>query len=441
MIRSSVLLLLVSGVVLSAIPDDIEEFTLSNGINVIHRCLENNEVEGLSLFLTGGVTALSEETQGIEVFAIEAAMMGSGNFPGETWRELMDLTQAEWEGNYNYDFSRFHLRCLREDLPILLEAFGDCLLHPEFEENAVEQVRMRMLQELAQQYNDPDDRIWLVTNRIFLKGHPYSLRPDGLPETISSFSIEDLSYALEARIKAGNILLVHVGPTPAGELIELLEVAFSDIPEGGGEFPDPGPFLFSENGMEYEEQEVLTAFAVAKFEGPDNDHPDYPVFRVAMNVMSERFWQVLRTEHSLTYATFSGATAYRKNWGYLYVSSPRIAEACSLMAGVYTTMSTEPLDEEWVRGTINEWQTLQYMRESSRINQCWMLGQAQISTGDWRNAFTYLDSARDVTPEDIRDVLSRYGDSIAWGIIADPELVPAEQLSPWTITPSEGDIR
>ena len=105
---------------LVSVPEDVTEFDLSNGIHVITRTVPGGEVEGFSMFLEGGSRMLSPETRGIEAFALEAALTGSTDFPPDRWRELMDLTLAEWTSSYNYDLSRCHLKCLSEDLPVLL---------------------------------------------------------------------------------------------------------------------------------------------------------------------------------------------------------------------------------------------------------------------------------------------------------------------------------
>lgn len=120
----------------SSLPDNVTEFQLGNGIHVISRTVPQGVVEGISLFLTGGSLFLDGSTQGIEAFSLEAALAGSQRFPDHRWRGIMDLTLAQWNATYNYDHSRYHLKCLSEDLPILLDGFTDCLLNPQLDPGA-----------------------------------------------------------------------------------------------------------------------------------------------------------------------------------------------------------------------------------------------------------------------------------------------------------------
>ncbi len=421
------------GSLYASVPSDVEEFTLSNGIPVITRTIGNNDIEGISIFLIGGSSALTEETQGLERYSLECAMMGSEDYPGPQWRELMDITQAEWTSSFNYDYSRYHLKCISEDMPVLLSAFGDCLLNPELGSQAFEQVRESTIQDLQKKYNDPDSWIWFVANDAFMPGHIYRKLPAGTNETISSFTEEDVSNMLDERIRSGNLLITHAGSTDPEELRDILEQAFGGIPAGGQEFEQVEPFILNSDTIVVQHREVPTAYIVVKFNAPPQGHEDLQIFNAALTVVNDLLWQVLRTDNALTYSTFSGATSYRENWGYMYVSTPQPVLACSLMAGVLAEAIEKPMNEDIVRGTIEKSRTLENLSAASKDNQCWMMGNFEICTGDWQNAYTVFDNFSELSSEDLRAVLSRWIGYGAWGIIADTTVVPIDQLHPWTL--------
>ncbi|MBN2587133.1 MAG: insulinase family protein [Candidatus Fermentibacteraceae bacterium] len=433
--RKALLLLAVSlpAVSTAQIPPDVSEFSLSNGIPVISRTVANNEIEGVSLFIIGGSSALSEQTQGLERFALECAVMGSEDYPGPVWRDLMDRTQAQWTSSFNYDYSRYHLKCISEDLAQLLVAFGDCLLNPELDPQALEQVRISTVQDLQDKRTDPDSWVWLVANDAFMPGHTYRKLPDGTEETVSSFTEDDVRTMLDIRIRAGSLLITHAGPTAPEELREILEAAFGDIPAGGQEYPPVGPFTVDADTLVIQQREVPTAYVVVKFNAPPQGHPDLLPFRMALTVIDDLLWQVLRTDNALTYATYAGATTYRENWGYMYVSTPEPARACSLMAGVLRGMIDDPVDGGLVEGTIEKSLTRMRLTAASKADQCWMMGSYQISTGDWRNAFTEVENASGITSEELSAVLERWIGNGGWGIIADTTSVNPDRLRPWPL--------
>lgn len=425
----SAAILLAASTAFASVPSDVEEFTLSNGIRVITRQTTSAN-EGVAVFLEGGSRMLDEETAGIENLAFEACLMGSGRYPGETWRSLMDVTQARIEGVYGYDFSAIRLMCLEEDLPELLDAVSDCLIHPELEPAAFERTRDGLLQTLLIEESDPDERIWRVANEGLFEGHPYRFHPSGTVETMSGFSAGDVENHLENRLLAGNMLISHVGPTGADDLGEILEGTFGRIAPGGGDLTPPPPFTIARDTVIFQPESTATAYIVGKFPAPSPSDPDYPFFTSAMDVVSDRFWQVLRTERGLTYAPFAGAASSMRNWAYFYASTPEAAEACSLMAAIMLDGADGGFSEGDLAGTLEVARTGRLMSLSSPYNQAYMLGMYRIQTGDWRNLWIYGDIARDMDPAMLGEVLTRWLGPISWGLVGDPGVCAPVLSSP-----------
>lgn len=414
-----------------SIPGEVSEFDLSNGIHVISRTVPGGEVEGVSLFLVGGSRLLEDSTQGIEAFALECAMTGSERYPDHLWREMMDLTLARWSASYNYDYSRYHLKCLSEDLPLLLDGFADCLMNPQLSPPAVERVRSSQVSAASAELEDPDNRVWLVANRGFMgEGHPYLLRPEGLPGTLAAFTAEDAEEWLRRRIRAGNLVITHAGPTEPALLRDMLEGTFGAVPPGSDTIPPVPAFSFPEDTTVAETADISTAYMVVKFQAPPPGHGDQAAFSIACGVIDELLWQVLRTDNALTYAAYAGSTtSYVQNWGYMYSSTPEPERASQLMAEVFAQVAEGDAEEALVTGVANGQRTLEGIRAQSMDAQCHMLGYGHIAAGDWSLAYRLQEAYPGITPEEAGEAIARWAEGGAWGIIAgedsnQPELAP-----------------
>ncbi len=400
------------------LPENVAAFHLQNGIQVITRTIPG-EVEGLSVFIIGGTRVQSPENQGIEALALEAAMAGGGSFPGERWRQVMDRTRAELTGSYNYDFSRLHLRCLSEDLPLLAGGLAECLSLPELSEESVERVRRQAVSQLNLERVDPDRRVWLTSNIGFMpEGHPYLLRPDGTIETASRITSADMAVFLERRIRSGNILITHAGPTGPDVLRGILENTFGVLPEGGQEVPGVPPHGAPRDTLVVEEMDATTTYVVVKFTAPPPGHQDQPAFQAAMMVVDELLWQVLRTDHALTYAAGAGATTtYAENWGYMYVTTSSPLHACSLMAQVLRSVAEGDVDPELLQGVVRTQVTMEGIRAQTMNAQCSLLGAGVIATGHWSTLFDAAERFGTLTPGDLSAALRKWADTAAWGIV------------------------
>jgi predicted Zn-dependent peptidase len=182
-------------------------------------------------------------------------------------------------------------------------------------------------------------------------------------------------------------------------------------------------------GLVFEAEEVPTAYIVAKFPSPSMDNPDFPLFSAAMDVVSDRFWQVLRTEQGLTYATYAGTGSSLRNWAYMYVSTPEPAAACSLMVAVVSEGAAGGFTAADIAGSIETARTGRLMSLASVYDLSYLMGLYRIQTGDWRNLWLYSDIARDMDPAELGGVLSRWLGPVSWGVIADPAVAAPESLS------------
>jgi predicted Zn-dependent peptidase len=237
---------------------------------------------------------------------------------------------------------------------------------------------------------------------------------------------------------SGNVVVTHAGPTPPAELRDLLEGTFGSIPAGVTDPLEVPPFSLEGDSLALAHDEVLTAFAVVKFNAPPPGHPDQAAFRAGMRVIDELLWQVLRTEQGLTYATWGGTSQYRQSWGYMYVSSPEPITACSLMADVMTRAIAEPFEEELLRGVVELQRTYDAMSGESMSSQCLILGSGWIEEGDWTAGYRFADAAARITPEEVRTALDTWVSGAGWGIVADTAAVPTERFRAWPIRPEGG---
>ncbi len=289
--------------------------------------------------------------------------------------------------------------------------------------------------DLQSELENPDSRVWLVANKGFMQeGHPYLLRPDGVPSTLSSFTALDVSNWLTSRIKAGNILITHSGSTSPEELALLLEESFGEIPEGGDVIPEVPQFGISCDTLVLEEEETLSAYVVVKFNAPPSGSEDLAAFSTACGVIDERLWQVLRTENALTYAPGGGSTtSYQQNWGYMYASTTQPVLASTLIREVFADVAAGNIDPALVIGVANNNRTIQGINGESMDTQCYMLGSSYITSGDWETSYLIQDALEGTTVEDVTRVLNEWVTSAGWGVIADGSLVDLSEFDTWSL--------
>jgi len=92
---------------------------------------------------------------------------------------------------------------------------------------------------------------------------------------------------------------------------------------------------------------------------------------------------------------------------------------------------TKPADA--VTAAVERLRTTEATQAADRATQCWLLGSYQLSTGDWRNAYTAFDAVCGLTPGDLQEVLDRWVRFGGWGIMADTSTLENPIPGPWPL--------
>ena len=135
----------------------------------------------------------------------------------------------------------------------------------------------------------------------------------------------------------------------------------------------------------------------------------------------------LRTKHALTYATWSFATNYKRPWGGVYISTSKPNEAIRIIYSEIEGMKKDPPPADELRNQITRYITLFYLRNETAESQVQNIGQAEISYGDWRYNYRWVEELRKVTPEDVRRVMRRYFTYLKLGVYTDSQKMPIQR--------------
>ena len=72
--------------------------------------------------------------------------------------------------------------------------------------------------------------------------------------------------------------------------------------------------------------------------------------------------------------------------------------------------------------------TSNYLKQETTAEQAGALGQAQLLTGSWRNAFISFDKLSTIKGEDIQRIANKYYKNFNWVVVGDTRDVDKKLL-------------
>ncbi len=422
MIRDAMFLTLALALPSVAAAQGTTEFQ-ADGIPVVFQHVDGNEVVAIRLYLKGGSASLTPAKAGIENFMAAVATRGTEKYTRDAFAARLAATGTEITAEANPDYTVMSLKAVTEHWDEAWDLFTQAVLHPTFPESEVELVRDQIVNQLKGRQDNPDAYLALLANDLLYAGHPYALDPLGTVETIEAITPENLRRWHAERLTRENLLFVVVGNVAQDDVEDRIESAFGDLPETGGAAGAVAAVAPSPAAVAVTERQLPTNYIRGQFPTPAPGDPDYPAMRVALDILSDRLFEEVRTKRNLTYAVAAGLSTRRANYGILYVTAVNPSATLPVMIAEVERLKTEPITAERLAENINVFVSQYWAGQQTNMGRGANLGTFELNGGGWRSADLFVERVRAVTPADIQRVAQKYLHGVHFAVLGDPAAI------------------
>jgi zinc protease len=393
------------------------------GIPVIQKRVTGNDVIAVQLYLKGGSAALAPTTAGIERFIGEVSTHGTTKYSKDRFAALTTASGTNIGTVANYDYTVRSVQAVRQNWDTAWDLFTQAVLHPTFPPPEVEQVRNQILNDLKQHRDDPDSHLDELADSALYSGHTYAAEPEGSVAAVSKLSPSQLVAWNRRRLTKANVLLVVVGNVSREDLTRKIAAAFGSLPAQGGAPARLPPLSAGRADVLAVREELPTNYIMGVFAAPAPSHPDFPAMRVAMRVLSDRFFEEVRTKRNLSYAVAANMASRGANRGSLYVTAVNPDTTIKVMLAEVRRLQREPVKGSLLSETISVFATQYWMSQQTNMGQASQLGLWELQGGGWQNAVRYVERLRLVTPAEVQRVAQTYLKNVRFVVIGDPSKV------------------
>jgi predicted Zn-dependent peptidase len=238
-------------------------------------------------------------------------------FKGAGGRSAREISEAieDVGGDLNAATDRestsFLASVLAEHVPLGVELISDLIVRPHFSPEELEREKQVVLQELGEARDTPSDIIFDDLQAAAFVDQPLGRSILGEEDTIEAITVDHLKLWCAERFRAGNLALVAAGKVDHGQLVELAQQHFADLPHGE---QSKTPLATFTGGDRVGRSASDQAHLALGFCGPAQLDADYLPARLFADIigggMSSRLFQQLREERGLAYSVFASLYPY-----------------------------------------------------------------------------------------------------------------------------------
>ena len=403
----------------------VQEFDVAS-IHVIMRQSASAPVVSAILFIKGGSGLTPpDEPVSTEYFAMNVAAASGSERTGKAYfrRKMVGMGTAI-RGESGNDYSALSMHCTRENFDTSWAFFSDIVRQPAFDSVEFGNFKQAVLINLSSFGSDPEAYSNHLADSIFYAGHSYG-------RMISSTDVRRETLDLIARhyrsiMVKSRFLLTVVGNISREELTRKIQSTMADIPEGAFAPLAIGPpsKAFSPGAFFPRfDRKLPTDYVLGYYLIPSRGDSDYYPYLRLRNFFGGFVFNHIRVQHNLAYAPNVDDREGATSIGVISLQTAYVDSAIKIIYDDVDFFQQNTIRVSAIREGVAGWATRNYMKAETTQTQAIYLGQAELMTGDWHNAFFSYDKLARVTPLELVNVANKYLRNFNWVVVGDTSQV------------------
>jgi zinc protease len=410
----------------AAVDGDVTAYDV-NGLEVLVKSVPGAEFVAASLVVRGGVANWTRAESGVESLALEAAATGgTDRLDKDAFARRLETMGSTISSFSTNDFGALSVKSLKGSFASTLDLLADAFLRPALPASEIDLVKQRMLTGLKRQLENPDGALALLAEKALFTGHPYEKRSAGTLESVAGLTREGAVRHLETLRASSRLLLVVAGDVDPSDVARRARAAFGALPRGSFRAEPPAPPSFAKPGFVTEKRPLETNYVANVFPVPHAGARDYPAARVAMDLLSYRLFEEVRTKRNLSYAPYAALNNGAVSYGELYVSAVDPKATLKVMASEVERLKSKRATPKELTDTKEQYLSALFNRTQTTDAQVLFLTAWRVYAGDFREARRIPDRIRAVTPEEVQAFARKYLVNMQTAFVGDPAKLPAE---------------
>lgn len=290
----------------------VEVSRLSNGLTVATETLPNMQSVALGIWLKSGSRHERDNEHGIAHLLEHMAFKGTGKRTALQIATDIEDVGGELNAATSVETTAFYARVLRDDLPLAIDILADILTDSRFEPEELEREQHVILQEIGAAHDTPDDAVFDRFTETAFRHQAIGRSILGTPETVKSFTSEQLHRFMERQYSADRMVVVAAGGLQHDEFVREVEARLGSFrAKAEASLPQYSHYV----GGDYREnRDLMDAQIILGFEGRAYHVRDFYASQVLSMIlgggMSSRLFQEVREKRGLCYSV------YAFHWGF-----------------------------------------------------------------------------------------------------------------------------
>jgi predicted Zn-dependent peptidase len=292
-------------------PAGVELSTLSNGLRVVTHHMPHVATVSLGLWIDAGTRHEALEDHGIAHFLEHMAFKDTGSRTARQMAEAIENVGGEINAATGMETTGYYARVLAADTGLAVRMIAEMLLDPKFSDADMERERGVILQEIAADADQPEDKVYDLMQAAAYPDQALGRSILGTAESVGAISAAALRRYLARTYRAPHIVLSAAGAIDHDTLVRDAESCLAGFDGAERASHDAASYVGgpSWHADEFEQSHVLLAFPAPSYRDP-RTYAVHVLAGLLGGGTSSRLFQEVREERGLCYAIEAFAAGF-----------------------------------------------------------------------------------------------------------------------------------
>lgn len=385
-----------------------------NGMKVIV-VPSGNDIVLVDLVVKGGVQNYPATKAGIEQMAVTGLVeCGTAKDTKNSFKNKLDAVDAKVYSYTDMDVSHISLNCIKEDFETVWPLYVDALTIPQFNAKEFATMKENAINNLRQMESSPDMAIRQMALQTAFKGKDYAKSPQGTTASLQQLTSTEVKAYWASIFTRSKSFMVVVSSLDKENLLSKLTALIAKIPQGKPFELKRDTYAPAANSFVSKPKDLATNYIMGVSGAPAANSKDYFPAQLASELMYNKIFLEVRTNHGLSYAPGAWMTSGLTPYSVMMVSTKEPDKFVAVARNMVDSIKKNGFPADDVNNTKTTYATYQYSSNESNEYLAYMVARSEVQQGDWHRAFTLKEDLKAVTPADVNRVFNESVSNVTW---------------------------
>ena len=394
---------------------DYNVYKLDNGQIVIIKQVKNNPIVIIDTWVKTGSINENDKNNGVSHFLEHLFFKGTTNHPTGEFDKILESKGAVTNAATSKDFTHYYIKIPSKYFDLAMDLHSDMLLNPLIPRKELEKERKVVMEEIAKDANDPNEKVYDNLNDMLYTTHPYKRKVIGTNEIIGKITRAEILDYYNTHYSPQNMVTIVIGDVDPQHALDKVKEDFKTKPRKLTKNINKPEKPLTSKLIKIDYQPVQSGYLLIGYRGVNALDSDTYALDVLATILgdgrSSILYQTIKEQKQLAYSISANNSTFRED-GIFQISANFIPDNVDkLQKAIFeeiAKISKDGVSEEQlnIAKSILERDTY-YSRESiSNISS--EIGYTTILTDNPKYYDEYLSNIKKVSVSDIKKVANKY---------------------------------